>query len=441
MRKHAAVVIGFLMLACLLIAGCDDSSVPLSDANQASLDKELIGLWKHKHQNGVTYTHVGRLGGEAPKGVMRMVMVSRSKSDELREPYEILAFRSTIAGQGYLNICGLAKEQLDAALKDGWPSGQLKSYLLVKYRVDRDALLLWPMDNEAKKKAIEAGKIKGVIKDATYVRFTDTTENLVKFAERCGNFSHAGECEVGGYAIECAEECHEWVVSGEHILKVHRLRKGGTRMGRTTVESWAVVTLSMTMILAIAGVSQATIITGPYIPGDLCDALLGKPLAIEFQYVYGVSVNTAQDSKAGIIFNSGLPDDDGTSWIIVTDEGDASSALGGAGSRHFQGNVLFNETFVADEVLDSFGSQVYVHFFDDDTGGSLLQSVFYHTSCSAPIQLGDVIGSATLVAYQGDSGSASIDGNPIPEPSTIAIWSLLGLAGLGYGWRKKRTAP
>ncbi len=26
----------------------------------------------------------------------------------------------------------------------------------------------------------------------------------------------------------------------------------------------------------------------------------------------------------------------------------------------------------------------------------------------------------------------------IPEPSTIAIWSLLGLVGLGYGWRRKR---
>jgi hypothetical protein len=26
----------------------------------------------------------------------------------------------------------------------------------------------------------------------------------------------------------------------------------------------------------------------------------------------------------------------------------------------------------------------------------------------------------------------------VPEPSTVAIWSLLGLAGLGYGWRKKR---
>ena len=30
--------------------------------------------------------------------------------------------------------------------------------------------------------------------------------------------------------------------------------------------------------------------------------------------------------------------------------------------------------------------------------------------------------------------------NPIPEPSTIAIWSLLGLVGLGFGWRKKRKA-
>ena len=28
----------------------------------------------------------------------------------------------------------------------------------------------------------------------------------------------------------------------------------------------------------------------------------------------------------------------------------------------------------------------------------------------------------------------------VPEPSTFAIWSLLGLAGLGYGWRKKRRA-
>jgi phospholipase/lecithinase/hemolysin len=28
----------------------------------------------------------------------------------------------------------------------------------------------------------------------------------------------------------------------------------------------------------------------------------------------------------------------------------------------------------------------------------------------------------------------------IPEPSTIAIWSLLGLVGLGYGWRKRRKA-
>jgi hypothetical protein len=32
------------------------------------------------------------------------------------------------------------------------------------------------------------------------------------------------------------------------------------------------------------------------------------------------------------------------------------------------------------------------------------------------------------------------DSQVIPEPSTFAIWSLLGLAGLGYGWRRRRAA-
>jgi hypothetical protein len=36
--------------------------------------------------------------------------------------------------------------------------------------------------------------------------------------------------------------------------------------------------------------------------------------------------------------------------------------------------------------------------------------------------------------------SFQLTGTAIPEPSTIAIWSLLGLAGLGYGWRKRRKA-
>jgi hypothetical protein len=30
---------------------------------------------------------------------------------------------------------------------------------------------------------------------------------------------------------------------------------------------------------------------------------------------------------------------------------------------------------------------------------------------------------------------------PVPEPASLAVWSLLAIAGIGYGsWRKRRSA-
>jgi hypothetical protein len=71
----------------------------------------------------------------------------------------------------------------------------------------------------------------------------------------------------------------------------------------------------------------------------------------------------------------------------------------------------------------------------------------------APINSGMVFSDATIAgltmipgtynyALPYDTITLVIEGQApaIPEPSTIAIWSLLGLAGLGYGWRKKRKA-
>ena len=140
--------------------------------------------------------------------------------------------------------------------------------------------------------------------------------------------------------------------------------------------------------------------------GDICETL-GKPIAIGFEYNPGTDVLTGQDlSKADILTQNGV-DDDGTSFIIVTDEDDATKALDGDGKQFFRGLVDFGETFLADETTDSFGSNTYIHFFDD-ANGPLLQSVNYHTSCSQPIQFGDVIGNAELVAYAGEDGSFGI---------------------------------
>jgi hypothetical protein len=148
--------------------------------------------------------------------------------------------------------------------------------------------------------------------------------------------------------------------------------------------------------------------------GDVCD-LFGKPVALQFDYIIGATVKTGQDpKKATIIFDSGAVDEDGKSYIIVTDEDDPTKAFAGAGKRFFEGEVYIGETFKANDDPGSFSSNTYIHFFDsmdgkemDDQG--LLQSISYHTSCSQPIQIGDVIGNATLVGYLGENG-----GYPVP---------------------------
>lgn len=187
MRPHVSVLLGTCLFACLLITGCDESTAPLSDASKASPDKRLIGLWQHRYQNGVTYYHIGRLGGKAPEGVMRVVAVSRRNSGELEEPHQLLAFRSDVGGHSYLNIAGVTQEQLGSIREEGWKADVLGSYILPKYRVEDDALLVWGTDMEAKKKAIEGGKIKGEIRLGGFARFTDTTQNLAQFVAAAGD--------------------------------------------------------------------------------------------------------------------------------------------------------------------------------------------------------------------------------------------------------------
>jgi hypothetical protein len=68
----------------------------------------------------------------------------------------------------------------------------------------------------------------------------------------------------------------------------------------------------------------------------------------------------------------------------------------------------------------------HIHFFDEASGG-LLQSVTYHTSCSQPITLGDVVGNATLVAYDGELGAGQMPpagdsgGSGLPDASGILL--------------------
>ena len=74
----------------------------------------------------------------------------------------------------------------------GWTAETVNAYLIYRYRVTADALMVQGIDGDAKKRAVEAGKIKGVIEKDQQGRdikvcFTDTTENLFKFVIEAGD--------------------------------------------------------------------------------------------------------------------------------------------------------------------------------------------------------------------------------------------------------------
>lgn len=73
----------------------------------------------------------------------------------------------------------------------GWTAEAVEDYLILRYAINDDVLMLHLMDGEARKQAIESGKIKGVIeKDQngnTTAYFADTPENLRQFVASAGD--------------------------------------------------------------------------------------------------------------------------------------------------------------------------------------------------------------------------------------------------------------
>lgn len=186
MKRTVAILLGFSFLVCLLLAaGCEDSKNPLSDPVKASPDKHLMGVWRHQDDGSTTYYLVGDLGGKTPESVMRVVIVTHEKSGRLQEPQQAVLFPTVIDGDNYLNLAPAKQEQLAKIQERGWQPDLLDAYFILKYRFEDGVLLVWPMDNEAKKKAVEGGEIKGGVKKTNgggeFMKFTDTTHNLAQF--------------------------------------------------------------------------------------------------------------------------------------------------------------------------------------------------------------------------------------------------------------------
>ena len=151
-------------------------------------------------------------------------------------------------------------------------------------------------------------------------------------------------------------------------------------------------------------------ITGEINRGFQLNEILGKPLALTFEYNNGDTLFTNQKDKDAKILVNNRIDDDGTSYIIVTDEDKANDALAGKGQEYFAGYVSFNSVFeasVTNAATDKFENKTYIHYFDDITGG-LLRSVQYKAKGDKDIHLGDDLSGLEIVGYVGEDGSTGI---------------------------------
>lgn len=166
---------------CVLLASCIDSKDPLCKPEEAKQDTALAGVWRTDLEDGsVDYYHLAPAGDKLPSGVMRVVTVAYNKKGSLSRPGEMLAFSTEIGKNHYLNIAFIEDKNLDQFDSAGWKPELVNGYLIVKYQVQDDTLIVWAMDPKMKRQAIADEKLKGTI-DKNAVFFTDTPKNLAAF--------------------------------------------------------------------------------------------------------------------------------------------------------------------------------------------------------------------------------------------------------------------
>lgn len=181
-----------LAALCLLFTSCFDSKVPLSDPGKSKADERLAGSWRGRNDDGsVNDYRFARAGGKLPASVMRLTGSNRKPDGTIEQFEPLLLFPTTIGEKTYLNACDGKEQQVKLLEEKGWTGETVTAYSIFRYQVTGDKMTVQWMDGDAKKRAIESGKIKGKIEKDQYgndrAHFTDTTENLVKFIAAAGD--------------------------------------------------------------------------------------------------------------------------------------------------------------------------------------------------------------------------------------------------------------
>ena len=128
---------------------------------------------------------------------------------------------------------------------------------------------------------------------------------------------------------------------------------------------------------------------------DCCD-VNGKPMSLQFLYTPESVDDHSQPSSKGYVLTKGSTN--GEQVYVVAN----NSQLDTNGTIYFKGKVDLLTIF--EMTSGSFSSNSYIHILDVDTKKEL-QLINFHTSCSAPIVIGDRFGYMMLTGSGNNYGS------------------------------------
>ncbi|MFO1414092.1 MAG: hypothetical protein U1F10_09370 [Burkholderiales bacterium] len=150
MRMFRLLALSTLFALAAGLAGCKVDTVnPVAPPAAAKADPALYGVWRYREKDEITYVHVGPAFalGEAKEGQpMRVVIVDHKPNGVTVEDY--LAYGTPVGKQRYLSV---AQEE----------NGKRVGFLIVRYRVEGNAVRFATVDGKALAEAIRGGRIAG----------------------------------------------------------------------------------------------------------------------------------------------------------------------------------------------------------------------------------------------------------------------------------------
>lgn len=189
-RTRTLGVVVVLILAMTQTSCMVESEHPLIEPEKAKLDERLFGQWKTVVDDRTMHHFIGKPVeiANCPAGLIVRHGATFSAQHEIAwDAQPLYGFAAKIGKDDYFHLIGFQDDGDIWKLTD-WKQADIKSYLLIKYAVADGRLTYWPMNLETTAKAVDCGKLKGVVtRGKKRVMLKESTENLRRFLENGGN--------------------------------------------------------------------------------------------------------------------------------------------------------------------------------------------------------------------------------------------------------------